>query len=256
MTYFQFLGLFIIVPMFILAWVQRRQINRRQVIVIGSLALVAVLYTTIWDNYLVANRIWWYEPDQVAGITLGWVPVEEYLFFILESILVGLWLLFLWERIPVGRNLSPASLRWIAPLGLGITWIILAIILFVGWEPGRYLALELVWALPPIMLQLAYGADLLWKEKRLVGLAILSATIYFSAADWIAIRAGIWTINPRFTLKLNLSGILPIEEVLFFFLTTVLVVFGVYLALSSESKTRFGGYIRRGLIKEVSEEDF
>jgi putative membrane protein len=56
------------------------------------LAIVALLYTTPWDNYLVANHIWTYPPERVWGIRLGWVPLEEYLFFVLQTTLTTLWL--------------------------------------------------------------------------------------------------------------------------------------------------------------------
>ena len=69
--------------------IQWKALNKRRVAALLMISLVAVLYTTIWDNYLVSNRIWWYDPNLVTGITLGWVPIEEYLFFILETFLVG-----------------------------------------------------------------------------------------------------------------------------------------------------------------------
>ena len=52
--------------------------------------MVAVLYTTPWDNYLVATGVWWYDPHLVAGLVLGWVPIEEYTFFILQTLAMGL----------------------------------------------------------------------------------------------------------------------------------------------------------------------
>ena len=30
--------------------------------------MIAVVYTTHWDNYLVATRVWWYDPALVSGI--------------------------------------------------------------------------------------------------------------------------------------------------------------------------------------------
>ena len=30
--------------------------------------ILALVYTTPWDNYLVANRVWWYEPALVTGL--------------------------------------------------------------------------------------------------------------------------------------------------------------------------------------------
>jgi len=110
MTYFGFLLRFLVPPIVILAllaWRDHAQGRRLPQsltgfpawIVLGAHVVVAVVYTTPWDNYLVANRIWWYDPDLVTGLTLGWVPIEEYTFFVLQTLLTGLWLLFLARRL-------------------------------------------------------------------------------------------------------------------------------------------------------------
>jgi lycopene cyclase domain-containing protein len=245
MTYFGFLLIFISLPLAVLVWAQYRALTRSHLRVLGGMATLAVLYTTLWDNYLVANRIWWYEPTQVVGLTLGWVPLEEYLFFILVTFLFGLWLLFLWRRSP-GQGVSgPALVRWVSAGILALAWVGMAAILAASWKPGRYLALELVWALPAIILQLVYGADLLWGKARLIAVIILTATLYLSAADWIAIQSGIWTISPKYTLGLEFGGVLPLEEVIFFLLTSTLVVFGIYLALAPASQERFFRAMRK-----------
>jgi lycopene cyclase domain-containing protein len=107
-----------------------------------------------------------------------------------------------------------------------------------GWAPGAYLALILVWALPPIMLQLAVGADILWRYRRLVLTALLTATAYLGAADSLAINAGIWTISPAQSFGVFLGGRLPLEEAVFFLVTNTLIVFGVTLLLARETRQR------------------
>jgi lycopene cyclase domain-containing protein len=86
------------------------------------------------------------------------------------------------------------------------------------------------WALPPIMLQVAVGADLLWRYRRLVVATLLPVLFYLSAMDALAIGFGTWTINPELTVNVYL-GQLPLEEFIFFLLTNVLIVFGMTLAL-------------------------
>ena len=66
--------------------------------------IAAVVWTTPWDNYLVATGVWYYDPRLVTGITLGWVPIEEYTFFVVQTLITGLWLLWL------GRRLRTVSL--------------------------------------------------------------------------------------------------------------------------------------------------
>jgi len=55
------------------------------------------VYTTPWDNYLIWRDVWHYGTDRVVG-TIGYVPVEEYLFFLLQPILTGFWLYWLLSR--------------------------------------------------------------------------------------------------------------------------------------------------------------
>ena len=258
MTYFSFLAYFLLIPIIILGIValvdRRRGVQLPATLrawppwaAISLHVFIALLYTTIWDNYLVATRVWWYDPELVTGITLGWVPIEEYTFFVLQPILAGLWLLF-WARSLSRVALPGGFVGWLRVAGtalLGLFWLASAIILVAGWQPGNYLALELVWALPPIALQLAFGADILWRYRRLVLLVILSLALYLSATDAIAITLGTWTINPEKSLDLLIAGLLPIEEFLFFLLTTTLITFGIVLVIAQDSHARFGDIRRR-----------
>ena len=252
MTYFGFLAIFLGIPIAILgALLWRDQRRGRELplslqsvpaaVVVLVHVVLAVLYTTPWDNYLVATGVWWYEPALVTGITLGWVPIEEYTFFVVQTILASLWLLFLARRLAEPGQFRPSRrIRWWATGAIGTIWLASALVLAAGWQPGTYLGLELVWALPPIMLQLAFGADILWHRRRLVGLTLMSMTLYLATADSLAIGAGTWTINPRQSLHLLLGGVLPVEELVFFLLTNTLVVFGATLLLSQESRLRAG----------------
>ena len=251
MTYFGFLAIFIGIPLLIvggLLWRDRR--NGRTLpdslqswspwTVIWGHVVVAVVYTTPWDNYLVATRVWWYDPELVTGIVIGWVPIEEYTFFIVQTLLVGMWLIWLAPRLAPGDEepLGDGRWRWISTAVLGFIWLASVIVLLVGWRPGTYLGLELGWALPPIMLQTAFGADILWRYRRLVGTVIATSVLYLSATDALAIASGTWTINPEQTVQIYLGGVLPLEEFVFFLITSTLVAFGVTLVLARASQFR------------------
>jgi lycopene cyclase domain-containing protein len=247
MTYSNFLIIFLLMPIGLLAALtigQRRPLPDAltgwpAAAVLAGHMLVALLYTTPWDNYLVATRVWWYDPALVSGLVLGWVPVEEYLFFVLQPVAAGLWLLWWARRLPVfAASRRGHTIRWSAAGLAGLVWLAAAAIHWAGWLPGTYLALELLWALPPIMLQLAFGADILWRHRRLLAMAIIPPTLYLSAADALAINAGTWTINPAQSLQIYLGGILPLEEFIFFGLTNTLLGFGMVLVLARQSHRR------------------
>jgi lycopene cyclase domain-containing protein len=228
-------------------------------IVLGHV-LLALVYTTPWDNYLVATGVWWYDPALVTGLTLGWVPIEEYTFFVVQTLMGGLWVLFWMRRAdtrhpadrehPADTEYSTGSpktfffprpaLRWITAGIGGLLWVVWLALLLAGWTKGRYMSLILVWFLPPILLQLAFGADILWHHRRLVSVALVPPTLYLWLVDGLAIRSGTWAINPQDTVGLDLLGVLPIEEATFFLVTNVLISFGIVLMLARESHRRAG----------------
>lgn len=256
MTYFGFLAVFVVLPILLLwavaIWDTRRGIGvpahfrswHAHWILLAHV-IVAVLYTTPWDNYLVATRVWWYDPSLVTGLVIWYVPIEEYTFFVLMTLLTGSWLLMVIrhtsQQAPMPRN--GVRLRQLSTLAIFAVWLIFVAILVLGWRPGTYMALLFVWALPPIMLQTAFGADILWQNRRVTWLTILPMTFYLSAADKLAITSGTWTINPEQTVNILLLGRLPLEEFLFFFIVNVLITFGMTLVMSVESKARAARYV-------------
>jgi lycopene cyclase domain-containing protein len=248
MTYFGFLLRFLVLPILLLLLLYWR-VKDRSVPGFNSSKLwqgilihivLAVTYTTPWDNYLVATGVWSYDPDLVTGIVFGYVPLEEYTFFALETLLVGLWW---WTLARMEISVPNAPFRPNKPLRawtlglLAILWAVSLSALLSGWPPGTYLAITLTWALPAIAPQLAFGADILWHHRRLLGTVILTGAGYLSAMDTLAIGAGTWTIDPSQSTGIFI-GNLPIEEAVFFVITVVLVSFGMTLLLSDASRER------------------
>ncbi len=260
MTYFGFLLRFLFIPILIFLaitlWDNKngRQMtefkNGRAVwMAIGIHILLAVLYTTPWDNYLVATGVWYYNPDLVTGIVLGYVPIEEYTFFVVETILAGLWWWFLARRLnpplPAGEGLgvragfSPnKQLVYLSSCVLALLWIFFTYLFFFGAEKWTYLSITLFWALPALLPQFLFGADILWHYRKLVFWAILVPAAYLSLMDIVALSETTWSISPSQTTGVLFFGILPLEEVVFFFITNVLIAFGMTLLLANVSVER------------------
>ncbi|MFN8373985.1 MAG: lycopene cyclase domain-containing protein [Anaerolineae bacterium] len=258
MKYFGFLARFVVVPLMImglLSWRDKRSGKKLpaalrsypETSVLLGHVVTAVAYTTPWDNYLVATKVWWYDPKKVTGFTIGWVPIEEYTFFVLQTMLTGMWTLWWARRLPVDdAPYAPALPQRLAVTGtLGTLWLTAAYHLWRRNQPTNYLNLTLAWALPPIMLQTLLGADILWRNRKLIAISVVPATLYLAASDSLAIGSGTWTINPMKTLNWHLPNKLPFEEGLFFLLTNTLLVFGMILVLSPESENRIPGKMKR-----------
>jgi lycopene cyclase domain-containing protein len=252
MTYFGFLLRFLVVPLVLLCLItiydlrigKNMQGFRNNLVwqIILFHVLLALLYTTPWDNYLVASGVWSYNPHLVSGIILGYVPLEEYTFFVLETIAAGLWWWFLARRLtPPFEEFKPSQNRrlWAGGI-LVIVWIFFSLIFFSGWKPGTYLSITLFWAMPAIGLQLFFGADILWHYRKLLVLTILPLAVYLSAVDIFALTAGTWTIAPLQSTGIMFAGVLPVEEIVFFFVTNFLIAFGMTLMLSELSYERLG----------------
>ena len=208
---------------------------------------IALVYTTPWDNYLIYSGVWGYLPGRVL-FAIGYVPFEEYLFFIIQTVIAGLFFYLLARRLNAPpTEFSPkqrSSIRFIGSL------FVLALaalgVVALSFDRGTYLGLILVWGTPVLALQWGYGGDFILERWRLLVPAVLIPSAYLWLADRIAIGLGIWWINPAFSSGLKISG-LPVEEALFFLMTNLFVLFGLSLALHSEAVTRYERL--RGLVK-------
>lgn len=106
MTYGRFLFAFVVLP---LLWVGWR--NRAHLRVGGpwpTVVLFCIVYaaTCPWDNLAVKEGIWDFDDERTWGVRWLYLPVEEYLFFGLQTALVGAW---------VKGRLQRASQGWAAP---------------------------------------------------------------------------------------------------------------------------------------------
>ena len=233
-TYAAFHLVFILPPIALLsvaAWRTRRA-RRGQpddVRYIGLIAAIAFVYTIPWDNYLVWREVWSYGPDRVLG-TVGYVPVEEYAFFLLQPVLTGLWYLLVRARHPhVAAGSERASER-AKPVGVAV-WLavtVAGIALILGGGHGLYLGLILAWAGPVLAAMWWIAGDALWANRRALVWALAPPTLYLWVADAVAIRQGTWTITDATRTGVELLG-LPVEEAAFFLLTNLLVVQGLLL---------------------------
>ena len=193
---------------------------------LGGLAVIvalAVLYTTPWDNYLIAQGVWAYGEGRVAG-RIWLAPLGEYLFILLQPVVAAFWLFHLPSptvEVGTGRR------DWLVGLAAGgvVTAVGAALL---TTDATFYLGAILAWGGPVLALQWAVGWRYLVAVRRHVALAVGVPTLYLWVADWVALRQGVGMISDRYTTGLGLPG-LPVEEMTFFLTTNLFVVQGLVL---------------------------
>lgn len=228
-TYLGFHLRFLLPPILVLGLLaaRRHDASRRRGRRFGLAVIVAfaLVYTTPWDSFLIRRGVWWYG-DGVVTARLWSIPIGEFLFFVLQPVLVALWLDTL--DVPTGGSLhlSP-RVRLVGLLG-GVVVGAVGIGCLLAAPSTLYLGAILVWAAPVLAIQWAFGWPQLFAARRAVALGIAVPTIYLWLTDRYAIANGLWTISPTHTLGVAPFG-LPIEEAIFFLVTNVFIVQGLVL---------------------------
>jgi len=105
-----------------------------------------------------------------------------------------------------------------------------------------YLRHLLIWMLPVVVLQWALAWRVFVQCRTAIVWPTLIAGTYYTIVDMVAVRDGIWYFDSRRILGVFV-GPLPIEEVLFFYLTALLVAQSVVMLLPARLR---GGSRERG----------
>ena len=236
MTYADFLLIFLLAPLIgLVVTLRRRLLDRRFLALAGGLTLVALLYMAPWDHTAAVWGLWTWAPGRTWGARWWAVPPEEYLFCMLEALLAVtlIYAVLLWRgRIARSNGANDAndadderagrSISAGAPASLGAGLLAMAAPVGAHWA---YLPFLLVWALPVIVIQWALGGRYLWRERRSWAWVALGLCAYFTLADAVAIQAGVWSFDVHALVGVAL-GPVPLEEILFYLLTALMVTQG------------------------------
>lgn len=239
LTYLQ-VHIFFTIPPTILLWIILRPfINGFDKFKIAFMCVLAVTYTTPWDNYIIYHKAWWYRKDAVLG-TIGYVPIEEYFFFVIQTILTALWTILCTRWTLNTLHLEEANRFKFFFVRYSVISALAGVVVW-GWQNGFpatktfYLGSICWWSLPVIGF-LWYGTgNFIVKRKFAYFLSLAVPTLYLCLVDLIALRADVWHINEKTSLEWFVYDELPFEEFLFFLVSNSLLVCAV--AAFDKSKT-------------------
>jgi len=200
---------------------------------------VVMVFTTPWDNAAAKWGIWGFPRDRVLA-WIGYLPVEEYAFFWLQSMNVMLltrWLMqeFGWmTQVTSGLgDISP-----VAVLEILVIWAAAWVLVYLRPPAPRFhYAIHLLfWFLPVICLQWAVAPNVLASHEGLLAIITLTFGTYYTLADVVAVREGTWFFDEKQITGHKLGGILPWEEAAFFYLTSLLVAQSFLLLLPAGAR--------------------
>ena len=229
LTYLQFHLVFtlpVLAALWYLAPGYDRDRRRRATAGLLILVTVAFAYTTPWGSHMIQSGVWWYGDDAVLVRALD-IPLGEYMFFAIQTLLVGLYLH--WRGFdPTFQAGDFAPRPRLAGIVAGVALSVGGLGLVALTDAGLYLGGLLAWLGPVVALQWGVGGGYLARQPRTWLEAALVPAAYLWAADWTAIQLGTWTISTEFTTGLTLFG-LPIEEMLFFVSAGLMASIGLVL---------------------------
>lgn len=186
-------------------------------------SLIVMVFTSPWDNWAIARGIWDFPESRLIGRILK-CPLEEYAFFLIQTTQACLlahminWQLIL---VPIAPRPQPDWLMCGVICGL---WLLVGLVAALSRVPRKltYLWHLLFWMLPVVFLQWAVGGQWIMNAPVVLGTTLLLGTL-LCVFDIIAIREGIWFFDDTQTLGWRLGGVMPVEEALFFYITSLLV---------------------------------
>jgi lycopene cyclase domain-containing protein len=208
---------------------------------LGFVLIAVMVFTTPWDNLAAKWGIWGF-PREKYSLRIGYLPVEEYAFFILQSVNVIMLIRALLHYFPAFKSWDVTIIdEWthLCLVGSILPWAVIAWQLYL-WRkkkgPCVNYAIHLAWFLPVIYFQWVVAPPLFWHHAGMLAMVTAIFGIYYTVADIIAVKAGIWFFDEKQITGYKFRGILPWEEIAFFFLTSLLVAQSFLLLLPSEMR--------------------
>lgn len=207
----------------------------------GWVLLAVLVFTTPWDNLAAKWGIWGFPRDKYRW-RLGHLPVEEYLFFVLQSVNVMLAARALLHFVPAwqsGDETRPTLLTYICLGVSAAAWGVIGLQLaWLGRKAGPRFnyARHLAWFLPVVYLQWIFAPWLFFHHAALLVAVTALFGVYYTVADLAAVRGGTWFFDEKQIAGWKLAGLLPGEEIAFFFLTSLLVAQSYLLLLPADRR--------------------
>ena len=103
LAYLIWLAIFVWAPLFVL-WAGNLRLVRRHMKTLAACVVCALAFAVPWDSWATARGMWSFPSNNVVGIYLINLPIEEYFFIIFVTLLSATATLILRERLLRPKN--------------------------------------------------------------------------------------------------------------------------------------------------------
>lgn len=239
MTYLSFILLAFVPVVLVLSLLRRSPVagvalkgRARRALPLACLLIFA--YAVPWLNYLGFRDVWQHITGESSGM-IGLVPLETYLLLLFIPLLTATVTYRLLERRPHLPASSRPGTRVLGALVYAAFAIAGVLFLLSGTYRALYLGLILTWACPLLAAMWGWAGDHYREHASVIVPAVILPTVYLGIADSLASAGGLWSMSPQHTLGLSFG--LPVERLVFFVVTNLLVVQSVLLFLHADAIT-------------------
>lgn len=209
-------------------------------VVLAGLCVVVVAFTFPWDDWAVARGVWDFPSDRVV-FRVRHLPIEEIFFFVIQTVQVGALTAALAVLMPTTSRddvrfdaqtlfaLTAVSVVWAGSWFMSRRWRASNVSVTYAWH-------LLFWFAPVIVMQWIFGWPILGPRVLIIIIASLSIGTILVLSDIWAVRRGIWYFDGKQITGQKAFGVLPWEEIAFFYLTSILVSQSTLLLLPSSAR--------------------
>lgn len=214
-----------------LALVARPFVDRSELFKMALVCALALAYTAPWSHAVVWHGARTYPRDRAA-------LVVEHAATVARAALAALWtLLCVRWSVPCARfnhdARSHALVRW-TPIACFAAAAAAGLAMAATGRRTFYLGTVLAWAGPALAFAWYGAGNYAARRPWPVCAAVLGPAAFLCCVHQLALRDGAWTVDPLYSLGAFAADSMPLEEVLFSFVSTAIVV----LAAVSYDKAR------------------
>ncbi len=97
LSYLAWIGIFVVIPLVAL-WIFNFSYFKEHIKVFLLAIIGSIIFSFPWDFIAVKEQIWLFEEPYILGIWLAGLPLEDWLFFVLVTVLFTSVTLLFWKK--------------------------------------------------------------------------------------------------------------------------------------------------------------